>query len=383
MYDLIVVGGGPAGAAAARRAGKTGLETLLIEKAQFPRYKACAGALSRRAISYLDFDIPEHIIEREVFGARVHFDGRVLERHRDYRLSILVTRSVLDSYLLDKAIETGVEVKTGEMVVEWTENEGCVEIRSSENVYRGKFVVLAEGSQGKLKNGVRRRDRKNEYAIAVVAEIEEDNERIDSYIRNAIDLHFGIAKLGYGWIFPHEGYLSIGIADVASCMHNPRKVMGDFLKTNGFDGDYKMHAHAVPAVGMRRNLVGSRVVLCGDAAGFVDAFYGEGLAYAIRSGQIAVDVISDIILNNLNSLSSLRRYESVCETEFGANLRWSLMLSKIMHRFPGVFFRLLADNDEVLDGFLDVADAKTTYKSYMAWLMPRIPKFALQKPGRT
>ena len=382
MYDLIVVGGGPAGAAAARRAGKIGLETLLIEKAQFPRYKACAGALSRRAMSYLDFDIPAHIIEREVFGARVHFDGAVLERHKDYRLSVLVTRSVLDSYLLEKAIETGVDVKTGERVIECKENEGCVEIRTSKNVYRGKFVVLAEGSQGKLKNGVRRTDGKNEYAIAVVTEIEEENRPIDSYIRNAIDLHFGIAKLGYGWIFPHDGYFSVGIAGVASCMPHPRKVMTDFLRDNGFSGDRELHAHMLPAGGIRRKLVGSRVVLSGDAAGFVDTFYGEGLAYAIRSGQIAVDVISDIILNN-KSLSSLRRYESVCENEFGANLRWSLMLSRIMHRFPGVFFRLLADNDEVLDRFLDVAGAKTTYKSYMTWLMPRIPKFVLQKWVKT
>jgi geranylgeranyl reductase family protein len=381
VYDLIVVGGGPAGASAARRAAKIGLETLLIEKEQFPRYKACAGALSQRAMSYLDFDIPDHIIEREVFGARVHFNGRVIERRKDYRLSVLVTRSVLDSYLLEKTRETGVEVKTGERVVACTEDEDCVEIRTSENVYRGKFVVLAEGSQGRLKNGVRRKDRKTEYAVAVVTEIEEENEYIDSYIHNAIDLHFGVAKLGYGWIFPHEGYFSIGIAGLASCMPHPRKVLTDFLRDKDFSGDYRLHAHMLPAGGVRRKLVGSRVVLTGDAAGFVDAFYGEGLAYAIRSGQIAVDVISDIVLGE-KSLSSVRRYESVCEAEFGANLRWSLMMSRIMHRFPGIFFRLLAENEEVLDRFLDVAGAKTTYRSYMTWLMPRVPGFVFRKPGR-
>ena len=380
MYDLIVVGGGPAGASAARRAAKIGLETLLIEKEQFPRYKACAGALSRQAMSYLDFDIPKHIIEREVFGARVHFGGRAIEMRKDYRLSVLVTRSVLDSYFLEKAKEVGAEVKTGERVVECIEDEGLVKIRTTEKVYRGKFAVLAEGSQGRLKNGVRRKDRKTEYAVAVVTEIEEENEYIDGYIRNAIDLHFGVAKLGYGWIFPHEGYFSIGIAGLASCMTHPRRVMTDFLGDKGFTGDYRLHAHVLPAGGIRRKLVGSRVVLAGDAAGFVDAFYGEGLAYAIRSGQIAAGVISDIILRQ-NSLSSLRWYESVCETEFGANLRWSLMLSRMMHRFPGIFFRLLAENEEVLDRLLDVAGAKSTYKSYMTWLMPRVPGFVVKKRG--
>lgn len=58
MYDVIVIGGGPAGSSAARKASSLGLKTLLIEKENFPRYKPCAGAVSDVALSYLDFQIP-------------------------------------------------------------------------------------------------------------------------------------------------------------------------------------------------------------------------------------------------------------------------------------------------------------------------------------
>ena len=87
VYDLIIVGGGPAGSAAGRVAGKRGLKTLFIEKAVFPRHKPCGGALSERAMSYLDFALPQHIQERDVFGARIHYGDHVIERHKKHRIS--------------------------------------------------------------------------------------------------------------------------------------------------------------------------------------------------------------------------------------------------------------------------------------------------------
>jgi geranylgeranyl reductase family protein len=313
MYDLIIIGGGPSGSAAGRIAGKKGLKTLLIEKEIFPRYKPCGGALSEHAMSYLDFEIPKSIIEREIFGARVHFQGRVVEQHKDYRIAILITRSILDKYLLEKAEETGIQIKMGEKVLDYIENEDYIEVSTKNEIYKAKFVIIAEGSQGKLKHRIRRKDRKDEYAIGIVAEIEEDNKLIDKYIHNAIDIHFGWFKNGYGWIFPHEKYFSVGIGGLAKEIPHPKKKMLDFLHENNFNNNYKLHGHKIPAGGKKRKITSSRVILCGDSAGFVDSFYGEGIAYAIRSGQIAVEVISKIILNN-DDLKTIKNYEEICKT---------------------------------------------------------------------
>lgn len=376
MYDLIIIGGGPSGSAAGRIAGKKGLKTLLIEKEIFPRYKPCGGALSEHAMSYLDFEIPESIIEREIFGARVHFQDQVVEQHKDYRIAILITRSILDKYLLEKAIETGIQLKMGEKVLDFIENKDCVEVSTNNEIYNAKFVIIAEGSQGKLKYQIRKKDRIDEYGIGIVAEIEEDNQLIDKYIHNAIDIHFGWLKNGYGWIFPHEKYFSIGIGGLAKNILHPEKKMLDFLHENNFNNNYKLHSHKIPAGGIERKITGSRVILCGDSAGFVDPFYGEGIAYAIRSGQIAVEVISKIILNN-DDLRTIKYYEIMCKTEFIDNLKYSLILSKILHSYPSIFLKILINN-EAINKYLEVPSLKLSYKNYIKWLIPRIPKLLLK-----
>jgi len=376
MYDLIIIGGGPSGSAAGRIAGKKGLKTLLIEKELFPRYKPCGGALSEHAMSYLDFEIPKSIIEREIFGARVHFQGQVVEQHKDYRIAILITRSILDKYLLEKAQETGIQIKMGEKVLDFIENEDYIEVLTNNETYKAKFVIIAEGSQGKLKHRIRRKDRKNEYAIGIVAEIEYDNKVIDKYIHNSIDIHFGWFKNGYGWIFPHENYFSVGIGGLANEILHPKKKMLNFLHENSFNNNYTLHSHKIPAGGIERKITSSRVILCGDSAGFVDSFYGEGIAYAIRSGQIAVEVISKIILNN-DDLRTIKNYEEICKTEFISNLKYSLILSKIIHSYPSIFLKILTNN-EAINKYLEVPSMKISYKNYIKWLIPKIPKFLLR-----
>jgi len=376
MYDLIIIGGGPSGSAAGRMAGKNGLKTLLIEKEMFPRYKPCGGGLSEHAMSYLDFEIPETIIERDIFGARVHFRGQVVEQHKDYRIAVLTSRSVLDNFLLEKARETGIQIKMGEKIIDYQENNDYVEVFTNDNMYKSKFIIIAEGSHGKLKYKIRRKDEKDEYAISIVAEIEEDNEAIDKYIHNAIDLHFGYFKHGYGWIFPHEKYFSVGIGGLAKSLPHPKKKMLDFLNENDFISNCKLHSHIIPAGGIKRRITSPRVILSGDSAGFVDSFYGEGIAYAIRSGQIAVEVISEIVLNN-KDLKTLKNYEVICKSEFIDNLKYSLMLSKLIHSYPSIFLKIFTD-DEVINKYLEVPSMKISYKSYIKWLIPRMPKFLLK-----
>jgi len=376
MYDLIIIGGGPSGSAAGRIAGKNGLKTLLIEKETFPRYKPCGGGLSEHAMSYLDFEIPESMIERDIFGARVHFKGQVVEQHKDSRIAVLITRSIFDNYLLEKAGETGIEIKMGEKVLEYQEKNDYVKVFTDNNTYKAKFIIIAEGAQGKLKYQIRRKDKKDEYAISVVAEIEADNESIDKYIHNAIDLHFGRFKHGYGWIFPHGKYFSVGIGALAKHLPHSKKAMLDFLNENNFHDDYKLHGHIIPTGGKKRRITSSRVVLSGDSAGFVDSFLGEGIAYAIRSGQIAAEVISKLILND-DDVKTIKNYEIICKLEFIDNLNYSLIFVKLINSYPSLFLKIFTSN-EAIEKYLEVPTMEMSYKSYIKWLIPRIPMFLLR-----
>jgi geranylgeranyl reductase family protein len=233
MHDLIVVGAGPAGSTAARAAALQGLDTLILEKQQFPRYKPCGGALSDKAASILDFSLPGEICERTITGARVHFRDQVLERHKGYRLTTLITRSRFDHFLLQKAREAGAGVKT-QKVLDFLDKGDCVSVQTREGAHQCRFLVIAAGCQSRLKNRMPEPARKERMGVCLVAEIEEDDSKIDERLASTLDIHFGVAQGGYGWIFPHRGYHGVGVGGLAAGLHHPRQAMLQFLKKNGF-----------------------------------------------------------------------------------------------------------------------------------------------------
>ncbi len=202
-------------------------------------------------------------------------------------MSVLVSRNKFDNFLLEKAKETGLEAHTGEKALCCREKPDCIEVDTSQGTYCAKFAIIAEGAQGLVKTCVRPTDNKDEYGICLVTEVPAEEKEIEERLGKTVELHFGVAGGGYGWIFPHKTYYSVGIGGVIKDFPHPKESMLEFLNENGFSGEYKLHGHKIPWGGLKRKLTGSRVLLSGDAAGFVDSFSGEGLAYAISSGQFA------------------------------------------------------------------------------------------------
>ena len=368
MYDVIIVGGGPSGTSAGRRAGRLGLKTLLLEKENFPRYKPCGGGLSEHAMSYLDFELPQDIIEWEVTGAKVIFKDQSVNVHKDHRVSTLVSRNEFDNFLLEKAKETGIEIHTGEKVLCCREMSDFVKVDTSQGTYQAKFAIIAEGAQGLVKTCVRPVDNKEEYGICLVTEVPADEREIEERLGKTVELHFGVAGGGYGWLFPHKTYYSVGIGGVVKDFPHPKESMLNFLKENSFFGEYRLHGHKIPWGGIKRKVMGSRILLSGDAAGFVDAFSGEGLAYAICSGQIAAEVIAGICLQGKKP-ADLNEYKDLCRAEFGIHLKYSFIFSRLIHSFPERSFKLLTGNREILDKYLEVMDFKIDYKDYLRWAL--------------
>lgn len=374
MYDIIVIGGGPAGSAAARKASSLGLKTLLIEKENFPRYKPCAGAVSDIALSYLDFQLPSTMPEKEMRGVRIVYKGQKVVKHAPRRIGILVERKAFDDFLLKMAGESGAKIIMGEKAVDFAEKEDKLIVTTNKGEYEAHFLIIAEGAHGNLQYKVKDRPRKNEYAISLVAEIKEDDKTINERLDNIIEVHTGLLKMGFGWVFPHSGYYSVGIAGIAEYLNDPKNKMREFLDSAGFRDRYPIKSHVIPAGGIKRKLSTSRVVLTGDAAGFLDSFYGEGISYAIRSGQIASETISRIIKRE-NSVS-MDDYESLVKDEFVINLKYSLLASRLAHSIP-LFFELAIENESLVDRFMDIALQKITYKGLLKWLIPRFPWYFL------
>lgn len=377
LYDAIVIGAGPSGTTAARQCALKGLHTLLIEKKEFPRYKPCAGAVTQWALSTLDFEMPEDIIERELSGARFFFRGSFAEASKPFRIGILVSRSSFDNFLLQKARESGAKVLLATEARDFHVRPDHVEVTTNKGPFRGQCIVIAEGAMGGLARRIRGPFGKEGAAMTMVTEIENSQDEIDRRTQGQIQLHFDVAHRGYGWIFPHRGYYSIGIGGIRGRIGNPSKLLRDFLTKHDFDRRQKLWSHFIPAGGIRRKVAEHRVLLVGDAAGFVDSFVGEGIGYAILSGKLAAETIHEALNQASASRIDLTAFQDRCDTHFGARLRYAYYVAKILHSLPGVFLRSFATHQEVVDKLLNVAVWKMSYREFLIWFLARTPRYFL------
>ena len=378
QYDVIIVGAGPAGAIASKTCAEKGLSTLLLEKKTIPRFKLCGGAVSISALSHLDFGIKKDLIERECYGERVHFKNHQIEVRRKTRRAILVSRDKFDAYIVSKAVDAGVVLHEEEKATSITPNQSKVVVETTKEKYNAKVVIGADGVNSIVSKQVRESYKPNELALGIAAEIPATNEEVDEYIDNAIDIHYGVTKFGYGWVFPKEKHFSVGVAGILPLMKTPRDIFMTFLKKLGFSTGVVAHAHLIPSGGYEREVCSDRLILVGDAAGFVDPFIGEGIKYAFISGKLAAERIVESNENDDFSKFALDTYKRSCYKSFGANLEYSLRLTRLMNKYPGIFFRLLSSDKKVLDKGFEIVAGRMEYKDYMRWLVPRVPYFMLK-----
>lgn len=362
-----MVGGGPAGSSAARAAAGLGLRVVLLEMARHPRYKACGGALSEQARFYLDFSLPQEVVDAEVCSLRVSFGRKSIVHDAGRRLSTMVTRSAFDHLLLEKAAEAGAEVLTGRRVRRVREADGAAVADAGEEL-RGSFVLIAEGYRGRLMRSVRP-DLPDERGFCLVAEVAGRCQF------PGLDIQFGGADMGYGWIFPHRHFLSVGIGGLASRLADPKTALEVFLRSNNLSFSGRLHGHPIPLAGPSMKLVKGRMLLAGDAAGFVDPFTGEGIAYAIRSGQLAARTVAEALADGI----SLDSYRHLCWSEFGSDLRFSLFMTRLMHRHPQRLFPLFIDHPELLERYLKIPGSQTGYRDFLTYLAWRLPGLLIRR----
>ncbi len=372
-HDVVVVGGGPAGSSAARRAAQLGLSVLLLEKKTMPRRKPCGGALSEQALSYLGLDVPRHLINSEGYGARLHFAGRTLSCRKSERIAVLVTRARFDHYLLEEARAAGCDVRFAEARAIEQDADGVTVTTPTES-YRASFAIVAVGATGTLISSVRRRDGSGERAFSMEAEIPVAVRNHAAESDGLIDIRFGVARYGYGWVFDHRSYHSVGVGGMQSRFDSPRETMRGFLESLGYPPDPPgIRGHFIPAGGIKRRTASGRVLLAGDSGGFVDSFYGEGLAYAIRSGQLAAEVTHRYSNERHIGAHVQRAYSQRCREEFERDLGYSLLFTRLMHFCPSLFLRLLVCDKRFLAKFLDIPLRHTTYRRFLLWMLPRLP----------
>jgi len=305
MRDLVVIGGGPAGASCARTAALGGLEVLLIEKDVHPREKLCGGALTHRVVDLVDFDI-EPATEVQFSGGRLHSrKGTSIDFTIDQQFSgYLVNRPKFDNYLIERAIDVGVEVVQDTKAVTVEQTRSGIRVLTVGDSYKAQLLVGADGVNGFVAKQVGLRDgwKPNKVGLCISADIPVDSkEIIRSMALSAsgdalgVDVHFGLLRWGYGWCFPKKDELSVGIGTRLDLAANLKDHWKSFVKSveeaKGLKFDLsRQSAFRVPLGVPKTPLVARRTMLIGDAAGLVSPLSGEGIFYAMESGIIAAKV---------------------------------------------------------------------------------------------
>lgn len=345
VFDVAVVGGGPAGSSTAYHAAKLGLKTILFEKEPYPRDKPCGGALGARCVPLLG-ENAKNTINSEVRELRL-FAPSFKHFTFNQGQGFLVRRAEFDAAMSKDAASAGAEVMDDCRVKSVKENSGKLyHIHSQKGDYSAKYVVLATGfgRKGLVHSPIVRKKYEDDYlAMTVVSETPIDNKLLEKhgFPHRVLGIFFGAVPNGYGWCFVKDGYVNIGIGATAILLKGkrPKEVYQRFvnkLKDNGMlprDLELaKETAYPLPFKRTARTTVSGNALMVGDLAGFVSPVTGEGFYYSIKGGQLAAQAIHD----NSSNGSPLSSYQDMWLKDFGNDCnKYGYFLQKNMYKSMG------------------------------------------------
>ena len=371
-YDVIIVGMGPAGAVAAAALCRGGLTVLGFDKDAHPRYKVCGGGLSARIDRLLEPGF-KSVVEQTVNGVQFVYRGQdPLLIESSQPIAYMVMRDRFDHYLVQQAIHAGAELRAGEGVVEITQNSDSVGVVTQEGRYHARMVIGADGANSLVARQLFP-NRSLYRAPALESEVRlGDSRHYPSASTILVDV--GAARQGYGWIFPKENGLSVGVGEFRRKSNGLRSTFDRFIsEARGLSGRTvpRPIGHPIPAYsdseGGHREGIGSpfisgRAALVGDAGHLVDPLFGEGIYYAVRSGQL---VASAILGTRYDHRGSLADYAAALEREILPDFRITARIARVIYAFPRLGFRLLRRYQDVVQSYFEVLQGRTTAAQFL------------------
>ncbi len=370
-YDALVVGMGPAGATAAYELSKAGLAVLGIDKQRHPRYKVCGGGLSVRIEQILDSEF-KAVVEQTINGVQFTYCGEepfFIESSSP--IAYMVMRDRFDHLLVEKARRVGTEIHEDEQAVDVQLQPEGVEVQTDRGRYAAKVLIGADGANSLVAQRLfpRRRLRRMptlESEIGIGSAPPYPGEG-----RVLIDL--GATAKGYAWIFPKRERLSIGVAEFRGRIASPKKTFDRFISGEKGLAPWTIpqpFGHPLPLFSARGNteeggegggLVRHRALLVGDAGHLVDPLFGEGIYYAVRSGQMAA---ASVLGTFHDTRRSLLDYELSVVRDIYSEFRIASRIARIVYTFPRVCHRLVHRYQEVIGLYYDVLQGRETYQTF-------------------
>ena len=333
--DVIVVGAGPSGATTAYYLAQAGLNVLLLEKARFPREKVCGDGLTPRGVKALvamgiDVGPGSGWLRNKglrVIGAglRLEMPWPELDSYPGYGL--VRTRASLDETLARRAQAAGAKLLEGVTVTgpvlddagqivgvaaqseAESSNSGHPErSRGATQVFRSRVIVAADGNSSRLSVSMGLRKRDDRPLGVAVRTYYTSPRHDDDYLESWLDLWDGDRLLpGYGWIFgmgDGTSNVGLGLLNTSAAFGNTdyRALLKRWLRSMPEEWGFVEENRTEPVRGAALPMGFNRtphyhrgLLLAGDAAGMVNPFNGEGIAYAMESGEILARTIAQAL----------------------------------------------------------------------------------------
>jgi geranylgeranyl reductase family protein len=401
VYDVAVVGAGPAGCTAAWAAASAGCRVLLLEKAVLPRYKTCGGGIVGASAQALPPGVTLPLRD-EVDAVEFTMNGRLRRVRRTGRppmggvagrgkaLFGLVDRAEFDAALAEAAVAAGATLRDGSAVQRVDEDaEGVRLSLAGGEVVRANVAVGADGSASRL--GAYVGVRLSEVDLGLEAEIPVPAE-VAAVWRGRVLLDWGPLPGSYAWVFPKGDALTVGVISARGEGEATRRYLRDFIARL----DLQRFPPSVSSGHLTRcrqeasPLSRGRVLVAGDAAGLLEPWTREGISYALRSGRLAGQAAARMAQSagwgRFRQASSATGtpdaagdYEAAVEATLGREMRVGRQLRQAFQHRPLAFHAAVTLVPAAWRIFSDVVRGNSSFPDV---LQRRAPRRALQLVAR-
>ena len=296
-WDAIVVGAGPAGCAAAYDLAAAGRRVLLLDRSEFPRPKACAGGLTIKAVRALRYPIDPVV--------RLWARSIVLEQSPTHAVMVgrrspvcaMTVREELDSFCLERTRERGAQFLRTAPVSSIEQSAESALLRTADGgSFSGRYLIGADGVHSAIRQLTGSKLTTGDGWFRTGFALEANVPYRSEGERYPLTFDFAPVVRGYGWLFPRDNHVNVGLyVDGASDGRPDRESLAGYIAARcGAASEFSKPVGQFLGLGAAayRPAPGTRVLLAGDAAGFVDPLTGEGIYGALRSGQAAAAAVN-------------------------------------------------------------------------------------------
>lgn len=364
--DVIVVGAGPAGCAAAYDLCQWGRSVLLLDRHEFPRAKACAGGLTVKTLRALRYSI-QPVLHRVCYRARLslRFEReRVLAARAP--VCAMVVREEFDEFCLRQTCQAGADFRKIQRLRGFHEGANGVRVETDAGVLTGRFLIGADGADSQV------RKLSGQFQPAVTALALEGRLRCDDPEMPDMTFDFGVVDYGYGWAFPKRDHVNIGVGTFSgpACLSHERLAAYAARKFPGRSLE-KAIGHRLGIGGWAYHPTSPRVFLVGDAAGLTEPLLGEGIHNAVASGQAAAAAIERDLSAGEPALGTFRRRMRPILQD----LRSCYRSARLFYGRPTLGYAILTNpvvRHALIRGFAGGLTLRTIKRFW--WLSPLFPR---------